>query len=74
MSIVSSTKTRILKGLADHPMHGYEISKKLKMPISSVYEHLKELREAGLVVYKESDRRKVYHLTEKGWMLLKVLE
>jgi DNA-binding transcriptional ArsR family regulator len=28
------------------------------MAISSVYEHLKKLREGELVVYEESDRRK----------------
>ncbi|HEC86458.1 MAG TPA: ArsR family transcriptional regulator [Euryarchaeota archaeon] len=74
MSIVSSAKLKILKGLDNHPMHGYEISKKLNMPISSVYEHLKELREGGLISYEESDRKKVYHLTEKGKMLLEALK
>jgi len=74
MGIVSSTKKRILDEIVSRPTHGYEISKRLDMPISSVYEHLKELREHGLIEYEESGRRKVYILTEKGNLLLKALE
>jgi len=74
MSIVSSTKKKILDEIASHPTHGYEISKRLDIPISSVYEHLKELQEHELIEYEESGRRKVYILTEKGKLLLKALE
>jgi len=74
MSIVSSTKKKILDEIRSNPTHGYEISKKLGIPISSVYEHLKELREHGLIEYEQSGRRNVYRLTEKGKLLLKALK
>jgi DNA-binding PadR family transcriptional regulator len=74
MSIISQTKKKILLEIKDNTFHGYILSKKLEIPISSVYEHLKELREAGLIEYKEEDRRKIYQLTEKGLMLLKAVE
>lgn len=74
MSIISQTKKKMLQEIKDNTFHGYILSKKIDIPISSVYEHLKELREAGLIEYKEDGRRKIYRLTEKGQMLLKAIE
>lgn len=74
MKIVSNTKKQILEEIQNNPTYGYTLAKKLDLPISFIYEHLRELREAGLINYVEKDRKKIYQLTEKGTLLLKVIE
>jgi DNA-binding PadR family transcriptional regulator len=74
MSIISLPKKRILEELKQNTSHGYVLSQKLNLPLSSIYEHIKELREAKLIDIEEKERRKIYRLTEKGEMLLKALE
>ncbi len=74
MNIVGKTKKQILKELQDNPSHGYSLANKLDIPVSFIYEHLKELREAELIEYVEEDRKKIYHLTKKGIMLLKAIK
>lgn len=74
MSVVSQTKKIILQEISDNQFHGYILAKNLDLPLSSIYEHLKELREAGLVKYSKEGRRKIYQLTDKGKMLLKAIE
>jgi DNA-binding PadR family transcriptional regulator len=74
MSVVSQTKKIILQEIKGNTYHGYILSKKLNIPISSIYEHLKELREARLIKYSKEGRRKIYQLTDKGKMLLKAIE
>ena len=73
MAIIGSTKMKILKELEKNPIHGYALSKKLGITISSVYEHLSELEGEGLVKCVIDGRRKVYSLTEKGRKLLEIL-
>jgi DNA-binding PadR family transcriptional regulator len=73
MGIIGHRKKKILEEIKNNPSHGYVISKNLKIPISSIYEHLKDLRENGLVKFRQEKRRKVYRLTKKGEMLLKAL-
>ena len=36
--------------------------------------HVAPMLDAGFIEYEEQERKKVYHLTEKGEMLLKALE
>ena len=74
MGVLGSTKDRILKEIGKGPVHGYELSNRLGISLSSVYEHLRDLRESGLVEHRESGRRMVYTLTEKGKHLRKALE
>jgi len=74
MTIISSAKMKILKELAKEPLHGYALSKRLGITISSIYEHLSELENEGLVHHKTEGRRKVYRLTEKGKKLVEILE
>jgi predicted transcriptional regulator len=74
MSIISLPKKRILEELKQNSSHGYVLSRKLNLPLSSIYEHIKELREAKLIDFEEKRGRKVYWLTEKGEMLLEALE
>lgn len=65
---------KILNELKNNPSHGYELSKKIELPLTFIYQHLKELRNAGLIDAEEKGRKKIYHLTEKGELLLKVLK
>ena len=74
MSVVSQTKKVILQEIHNNQFHGYVIAKNLNLPLSSIYEHLKELRQAGLVKYSKQGRRKIYQLTDKGIMLLSTVE
>ncbi|GAI04672.1 unnamed protein product [marine sediment metagenome] len=74
MGIIGLTKERILKEIGKGPIHGYELANRLKVPLPAIYEHLKNLGEEGLVERRESGRRRVYFLTDKGKCLLRVLE
>ena len=74
MVIVSTVKRRILEEIRRNPCHGYTLSQKLGIPLASIYEHLKELREKKLIESTDEDRKKIYQLTEKGQMLLKAIE
>lgn len=73
MGIIGSTKERILKEIGKNPVHGYVLAKKLGISLSSVYDHLRGLREGGLVAVAGRGRQRVYTLTEKGKHLLKAL-
>lgn len=73
MGILGSTKERILREIGRGPMHGYALAKGLGISLSSAYEHLRDLREGGLVATAGRGRRRVYTLTEKGRHLLKAL-
>jgi DNA-binding PadR family transcriptional regulator len=75
MEIIGSTKGRILREIGRGPVHGYTLAKRLGISLSSVYEHLRDLREGGLVVAVAGrGRRRVYTMTDKGRHLLKALE
>jgi DNA-binding PadR family transcriptional regulator len=73
MGILGSTKERIIKEIGNGSIHGYELAKRLGISLSSAYEHLKDLREDGLVETREEGRRQVYLLTDKGKHLLKAI-
>jgi DNA-binding PadR family transcriptional regulator len=75
MKIVGKTKKQILEEIQNNPTYGYKLAQKLNIPLSFIYEHLKELRDAGLIEYvKEEDRKKIYQLTEKGTSLLNLID
>lgn len=74
MTIISNSKRKILEEIKRNPCHGYVLSQKLKIPVASVYVHLKELREKKLIEPTNKDGRRIYKLTEKGEMLLKAVE
>ena len=73
MGIIGPTKEKILREIGRGPAHGYALAKRLGISLSSAYEHLRDLREAGLVAAAGRGRRRVYTLTEKGRHLLKAL-
>jgi DNA-binding PadR family transcriptional regulator len=72
--IVQESKRRILRELAIRQMHGYELAKRLNLPISGIYQHLRDLSDDRLVLREKKGRRVVYALTKKGKTLLDVLE
>jgi len=74
MSIIGKTKLAILKELSKEPLHGYILSKKLKVTVSSIYAHLDELEKEGFVKSSKSERKKIYFITEKGKNLLTILD
>ncbi|MDD5614584.1 MAG: winged helix-turn-helix domain-containing protein [Candidatus Methanoperedens sp.] len=74
MGIIGETKKQILEEINKSPVHGYQIATTLGIPLSTAYEHLKDLQENNLVEYKISGRRKLYYLTDKGKSFLKLLE
>ena len=74
MKIISSRKIRILEEIEKNPSHGYELANRLGISLSSIYEHLKDLRELRLVEVEEHERKKIYRITEKGRFLLKALK
>jgi DNA-binding PadR family transcriptional regulator len=73
MGVLGETKRRILQELGREPAHGYALADRLKISLSAMYPHLKELRENGFLRAEHIGRRKVYRLTEKGKLLLKAL-
>jgi len=72
--LLGSSKRRILIILKDEPLHGYEIAKRLDLPLTGIYTHLKELSELDLIESQENGRRNIYSLTAKGRKLIELLE
>lgn len=72
--MLGKTKLKILQIIAQSPQHGYALSKKLGVSISSIYDHLKDLEKSGLVKAEEKESRKLYSMTTNGEMLLKALK
>lgn len=56
MGILGSTKGRVLREIAKEPIHGYALASRLKISLSSTYEHLKDLREGGFVELRQKGR------------------
>ena len=75
MPILGQTKERILRELLKDNLHGYELARRLNIPITGIYQHLKELAGENLIRAEAGkDRRKIYTLTKKGEMLVQVLD
>jgi predicted transcriptional regulator len=72
--ILHRTKRRILKELQTSRLHGYELAKRLNLPLTGIYQHLRELSDDKLIISQEKGRRIVYSLTKKGEALLTILE
>jgi len=74
MVIMGETKKRILKELKKDSLHGYDLAKRLSIPVTGIYQHLKDLSEDNLITSKQIGRRKLYSLTKKGEVLLSILD
>ncbi|MDZ5810365.1 helix-turn-helix transcriptional regulator [Halorubrum sp. AD140] len=74
MSLIGDAKLDILLTLRESPSYGYELQDELGLNRGTVYVHLKELREAGMIeVDRVEDDTKYYCLTENGEQLLDAL-
>ncbi len=75
MDILGRTKKKILKQIENKPLHGYKIASALNLSLSTVYGHLKDLKQMNLIKEEdEQNRSKKYTLTEKGKELLRIFE
>ncbi len=72
---IGMTKQKILFHIGEQASYGYGIAKKLDIPVSTVYGHLKDLHKREIISRKRknSDRQIYYTLTEKGERLITVL-
>jgi DNA-binding PadR family transcriptional regulator len=69
----------ILRSLAQGDKHGYALHEELERTTSTIYDHLDELADAGMVTHEmqASERgrdRKVYSLTDDGRELFTLLQ
>jgi DNA-binding PadR family transcriptional regulator len=73
---IGETKEKILYALERQPLHGYELSKTLDVPLSTIYGHLKEFRQRGLIhpIEESTERKIIYELTDKGKRVLQVIK
>ena len=72
--ILQKTKKRILKELQNGELHGYGIARRLNLPVTGIYQHLKDLSEDRLIVSTVKGRRIMYSLTKKGESLLELID
>ena len=77
MSLVGETKMDILRLLEKSPSHGYALHKKIGVTTSTIYQHLDELEEAGMVastpIEGDTRDRTEYHITDDGRQLVALL-
>lgn len=77
MSLIGDTKMQVLHLLDESSSHGYKLHKEIGVTTSTIYQHLNELEEAGMVesVSVEGDTRErtEYRTTNKGRQLLELL-
>ena len=74
MELIGPTKKKILMEIANEPCHGYKLALALTLPLATVYGHLQDLKELGLVKSHTKDRQIIYELTEKGKLFIKVIQ
>jgi len=74
MKLIGKTKQKILEEITKHPIHGYQIAHNLELPLSTVYGHLKDLQNIGLIKGKKGCPQIIYSTTEKGILLLQVIK
>jgi len=73
MGFLRGTKVDILRRLAAGPRHGYAIARELKLTLSTVYEHVRDLEAEGLVATEDRGRRREIRLTPRGTALVGAL-
>ena len=74
MELIGDTKKQILLEIEKGSTYGYRLAEILTLPLSTIYGHLKDLKELGLIKSYEDDRQKIYELTEKGKQFVKILK
>lgn len=77
MSLIPDTQIEILRQLLDSPSHGYHLHKEVGVATSTIYDHLDELEEAGMVeaspVEGDTRNKTEYEITEEGKKLFDLL-
>lgn len=74
MSLIGETKLNLLLALREEPSYGYQLQKDLNLNQGTIYVHLQELEESGVIeVASEDEDRTYYRLTENGKLLLQAL-
>ena len=77
MPLIPDTQLDILRSLAESPSHGYALHKDVGVATSTVYSHLDDLEEAGMVsstIVEDDNRNKTqYEITDDGRHLLHLL-
>jgi DNA-binding PadR family transcriptional regulator len=74
--LIGETKFEILALLADEPTHGYQLHVDLGLTTATIYQHLEELADAGMIEpLSESGPRKEikYRLTSDGKLLYELI-
>lgn len=71
-ALSSDTRIEILKALSQRRYTISELSRKLGIAVPTVFEHIKKLENAELVVRKETGHKWIYYeITEKGRSIIK---
>lgn len=63
MALANPVRRKLLEILTRHPLSAGELSERFELSRPAVAEHLKVLREAGLVADEAEGRRRIYRLT-----------
>ena len=78
MSLLGASKESILRELEGESKHGYRIAESAGISKGSIYSHLNDLEEAGMITVDEEEKDgrgvKTYHLTEAGELLVEALK
>lgn len=74
MELIGETKKVILLELDKKNSYGYELSKTLTLPLSTIYGHLKDLKQLGLISEQTDDRKIIYKLTDKGRQFVEIIK
>ena len=77
MPLIPDTQLDILRSLAESPSHGYALHKDVGVATSTIYTHLDELEDAGMIesttIENDNRNKTQYHITEDGEKLLNLL-
>ncbi|MFC7079390.1 PadR family transcriptional regulator [Halorussus caseinilyticus] len=67
----------ILRRLAEAPSYGYQLHKDVGVSTPTIYRHLNDLEDAGMVkstpIEDDSRDKTEYHITDEGQQLLELL-
>jgi DNA-binding transcriptional ArsR family regulator len=70
-ALADPTRRAIFERLAEHPRAVGELASELPVSRPAVSQHLKVLKEAGLVVDRPAGNRRIYHLEPDGLAALR---
>jgi DNA-binding transcriptional ArsR family regulator len=65
-ALADPTRRRIVEGLARGPLSSGDIASRFDISAPAISQHLKALREAGLVTVRAEAQRRIYELDPRG--------